>query len=128
MLDKLTYAGNLANLAPVAERSPRTRSSEGDIADADAARRAGARARRGRELRGRDPRRPVDRRAARTSCVTNVLGTQTPAPGRTRQPACPTFVQVSTDEVYGIDRRRAPGPRISPLLPNSPYSAAKAGG
>ena len=36
-------------------------------------------------------------------------------------------MHVSTDEVYGSHRRRGPGPRTTPLEPNSPYSASKAG-
>ena len=43
VLDKLTYAGNLANLAPVAG-DPRYRFVQGDICDAGAARRGAARA------------------------------------------------------------------------------------
>ena len=39
VLDKLTYAGNLANLAPVAD-DPRLRFVEGDIRDRGAGRRA----------------------------------------------------------------------------------------
>ena len=45
VLDKLTYAGNLANLAPVAD-NPRYRFVQGDICDAADARRGAARPRR----------------------------------------------------------------------------------
>ena len=66
VLDKLTYAGNLANLAPVADDA-RLRFVEGDILDRElvddlvgAGRRRGA-------LRRREPRRPLDPAGRTTS-------------------------------------------------------------
>ena len=59
VLDKLTYAGNPANLEGTGVELV-----VGDIADADAVATAAARLRRDRELRGRDARRPLDPRAA----------------------------------------------------------------
>jgi dTDP-glucose 4,6-dehydratase len=39
------------------------------------------------------------------------------------------FIHISTDEVYGdLERDEAPFTELSPYLPNSPYSATKAGG
>lgn len=39
------------------------------------------------------------------------------------------FVQISTDEVYGsLSREEPPFVELSPILPNSPYAAGKAGG
>ena len=74
-LDALTYAGNPANLADVAD-DPRYRFVHGDIADADAVAEAGRGLRRDRQLRGRDARRPLDPRGRRRSSRPNVLGTQ----------------------------------------------------
>ena len=50
VLDKLTYAGNLANLDPVAG-NPRLRFVQGDICDATLLAVAAPRARRGAQLR-----------------------------------------------------------------------------
>ncbi|MEU3693825.1 dTDP-glucose 4,6-dehydratase [Streptomyces narbonensis] len=123
VLDSLTYAGNLANLAPV-EADPRLRFVHGDIRDADLL---------ARELRGVDAvvhfaaESHVDRSIAGASVFTgtNVQGTQTllqcaldAGVGR--------VVHVSTDEVYGsIDS--GSWTESSPLEPNSPYAASKAG-
>ena len=56
VLDKLTYAGNLENLAPVAD-NPRSRFKKGDICDAPLVDRLmnGSQARRDRPFRGRIP-------------------------------------------------------------------------
>ncbi|MEU8267310.1 dTDP-glucose 4,6-dehydratase [Sphaerisporangium sp. NPDC049002] len=123
VLDKLTYAGNEANLQPVAGHR-RYVFSKGDIADARLLREV---------VPGHDAivnfaaETHVDRSitGAADFVVTNVQGTQ-----RLLQAALeagvPTVVHVSTDEVYGSV---AVGSRSesAPLLPNSPYSAAKAG-
>ncbi|MEV8633542.1 dTDP-glucose 4,6-dehydratase [Streptosporangium sp. NPDC051023] len=123
VLDKLTYAGNLANLVPVVQ-NPRLRFVRGDIADArllaevapghDAIVNFAAETHVDRSITG-----PGD------FVPTNVQGTQ-----RLLQAALDaevrTVVQVSTDEVYGsIDA--GSWTEAEPLLPNSPYSAAKAG-
>jgi dTDP-glucose 4,6-dehydratase len=121
--DKLTYAGNLDNLRPVAD-SPRYRFVEGDIVDADLL---------AEVLPGHDAvvnfaaESHVDRSilGAADFVVTNVLGAQT------LFQACLAaeigrVVQVSTDEVYGsIPEGSWTEEHI--LEPNSPYSAAKAG-
>ncbi|MFF8838680.1 dTDP-glucose 4,6-dehydratase [Streptomyces sp. NPDC015130] len=123
VLDSLTYAGNLANLAPV-DADPRLRFVHGDIRDAGLL---------ARELRGVDAvvhfaaESHVDRSIAGASVFTetNVQGTQTllqcavdAGVGR--------VVHVSTDEVYGsIDS--GSWTESSPLEPNSPYAASKAG-
>ena len=122
VLDKLTYAGNLANLEPVAGGFTFVR---GDICDARAAARPAARPRRGDQLRRRDARRPVHRGAAEF-VTSNVTGVQV------LLDAClaagvPRVVHVSTDEVYGSIATGS-WTESSPLDPNSPYSAAKAGG
>ena len=62
--------------------------------------------------------------AARDFVETNILGTQTLLSYALKNEVS-TFVQVSTDEVYGtIDE--GSWSEESPLLPNSPYSASKA--
>jgi dTDP-glucose 4,6-dehydratase len=124
VFDKLTYAGNLANLAPVAD-SPRYRFVRGDIcsaADLDAA------------LPGVDvvvnfaAESHVDRSISGASqfVVTNVLGAQQVFEACLRH-SVGRVVHVSTDEVYGsIESGSWTEEHL--LEPNSPYSAAKAGG
>ncbi len=122
VLDKLTYAGNLANLATVAD-SDRYRFVLGDICDpelaadlvgkADAVVHFAAESHVDRSIMG-----------GADFVLTNVLGTQT-----LLQAALSTklvkFVHVSTDEVYGsIDE--GSWNEQCPLEPNSPYSASKA--
>jgi dTDP-glucose 4,6-dehydratase len=123
VFDKLTYAGNLANLAPVAD-SPRYRFVRGDIcaaADLDAA------------LPGHDvvvnfaAESHVDRSITGASefVLTNVLGAQQVFEAALRH-GVRRVVHVSTDEVYGsIDEGSWTEDHL--LEPNSPYSAAKAG-
>ena len=124
VLDKLTYAGNLANLGPVSG-SPRLEFVHGDICDAALLETV---------VPGHDlvvsfaAETHVDRSIAGAAAfvATNVAGTQL------LMQACleagtPRVVQVSTDEVYGsvADGSWA---EDAPLSPNSPYAAAKAGG
>ncbi|HVK23260.1 MAG TPA: dTDP-glucose 4,6-dehydratase [Actinokineospora sp.] len=122
VLDKLTYAGNRDNLAPVAD-SPRLRFVEGDICDADAVVSA---------MSGVDlvvhfaAESHVDRSIAGSSefVRTNVLGTQTLLQAAL-EAQVGKFVHVSTDEVYGSIEDGS-WPETHPLEPNSPYSASKA--
>jgi len=122
VLDKLTYAGNMANLTPVAD-SENFRFVHGDICDGDLL---------AELMPGHDAvvhfaaESHVDRSITGASefVVTNVLGTQ-----KLLQAALDnnvgTFVHVSTDEVYGsIDE--GSWPEDFPLQPNSPYAASKA--
>lgn len=122
VLDKLTYAGNIENLAPVAD-SPRYRFVEGDICDAalladlmpghDAVVHFAAESHVDRSITG-----------AADFVVTNVEGTQQLLQAALNADV-DRFVHVSTDEVYGsIDE--GSWPEDHPLLPNSPYSASKA--
>ncbi|EWC60826.1 dTDP-glucose 4,6-dehydratase [Actinokineospora spheciospongiae] len=122
VLDKLTYAGNRANLDPVAD-SERLRFVEGDICDAELVRRT---------MAGVDlvvhfaAESHVDRSilGAADFVLTNVLGTQTLLQAAVDAEVS-KFVHVSTDEVYGsIDE--GSWPETHPLEPNSPYSASKA--
>ena len=121
--DKLTYAGNLANLQAVAHH-PNYKFLKGDICDAVAVENA---------MRGCDAvvhfaaESHVDRSIYEPAPViqTNVTGTFTLL-DIARRLGVPRFVHVSTDEVYGD---MAPGEHASedsPLRPSSPYSASKA--
>jgi dTDP-glucose 4,6-dehydratase len=123
VLDKLTYAGNLANLAPVQD-SPQLRFVEGDILDpvlvaelmtgTDAVVHFAAESHVDRSILG-----------AADFVMTNVVGTQTLLDAALRA-GVGRFVHVSTDEVYGsIDE--GSWTEEQPLEPNSPYSASKAG-
>jgi len=123
VLDKLSYAGNRANLASV-EDDDRLRFVHGDILDvrltdellaaADAVVHFAAETH-------------VDRSILHAAdfVETNVVGTQTLLDAALRH-GVERFVHVSTDEVYGSiaegswDEER-------PLEPNSPYAASKAG-
>ena len=123
VLDALTYAGNPANLAPVADDS-RMRFVRGDILDAE--RVAGL-------MTGHDAvvhlaaESHVDRSIADGGgfASTNVLGTQVLLEAAVRT-GLGTFVHVSTDEVYGSIPVGS-WTEEQPLAPNSPYSAAKSG-
>ncbi|GAA4604489.1 dTDP-glucose 4,6-dehydratase [Actinoallomurus liliacearum] len=123
VLDKLTYAGRLENLSAVAGH-PDLTFVRGDIADGDLLRRL---------VPGHDfivnfaAETHVDRSigAAADFVGTNVLGTQRLLEAAVKS-GIQTFVQISTDEVYGsIDE--GSWVETDPLLPNSPYSASKAG-
>jgi dTDP-glucose 4,6-dehydratase len=123
VLDKLTYAGNLANLDPVSG-SERLRFVEGDIlevelvdslmAEADQVVHFAAESHVDRSIFG-----------AAEFVVTNVVGTQTLLHSALRH-GVERFVHVSTDEVYGSIESGS-WPEEHPLEPNSPYSASKAG-
>jgi dTDP-glucose 4,6-dehydratase len=124
VLDKLTYAGNLENLADVKD-NPRYRFVKGDICDAKL----------------------VDGLASEADCILNFAAEshvdrsllepgafiQTDVYGTwvlleaAKKHQHERFLQVSTDEVYGhvVDGRSK---ETDPLAPRSPYSASKAGG
>ncbi|CAM3819876.1 dTDP-glucose 4,6-dehydratase [Nocardiopsis rhodophaea] len=122
VLDKLTYAGNRENLAPVADR-PRLTFVQGDIAD---------RALVTDLMAGTDlvlhfaAESHVDRSIEGSGefVTTNVLGTHTLLQAALDS-GVGTFVHVSTDEVYGSISEGS-WPETCPLEPNSPYSASKA--
>jgi dTDP-glucose 4,6-dehydratase len=124
VLDKLTYAGNPANLDPV-RTHPGFRFVQGDICDAELVR--GLLAEHD-EVVHFAAESHVDRsiQGAAEFVRTNVLGTQTLLDAAL-QTGLRTFVHISTDEVYGsIDE--GSWPETDPLAPNSPYSASKAAG
>ena len=123
-LDKLTYAGNPANLADV-EHDPRYTFVHGDIVDPKLV---------------RDVAHGVDAivNFAAPSHVdrsildpdeflrTNVLGVHVLLEA-VRELHIPRLLHISTDEVYGSIAEGA-ATETSPLRPSNPYSAAKAGG
>ena len=121
VLDKLTYAGTLSNLSEVPADSYEF--VEGDICDAELV---------GKLVSENDlvvnfaAESHVDRsiNGAKDFVVTNVLGTQTLLDA-VRKSDVKTYLQVSTDEVYGSIKNGS-WPETDPLLPNSPYAASKA--
>ncbi len=122
VLDKLTYAGVLANLDPIAN-DERYSFVEGDICDADLL---------AQVVPGHDAivhfaaESHVDRSISEPSAfvLTNVLGTQKLLQAAV-ECGVERFLHVSTDEVYGsIDE--GSWTEESPLEPNSPYAASKA--
>jgi len=122
--DKLTYAGNLANLEEVAE-DPKYTFVKGDICDAVSVEKA---------MRGCDAvvhfaaESHVDRSIYEPAPVidTNVKGTFTLLEAA-RALRIGRFLQISTDEVYGDLPPDVFADESSSLLPSSPYSASKAG-
>ncbi|MGE5481397.1 MAG: dTDP-glucose 4,6-dehydratase, partial [Bacteroidota bacterium] len=134
-LDALTYAGNLENLADC-EKDERYRFVRADIADAQAVERAfdWARAELGGPVEAVvhfAAESHVDRSIADAGAFvrTNVLGTQVML-DTARRHGVKRFIHVSTDEVYGslpLDDLDARFEESTPLAPNSPYAASKAG-
>ena len=121
--DKLTYAGNLANLESVA-RNPHYSFSRGDICDASAVEAA---------MRGCDAvvhfaaESHVDRSIYEPAPVieTNVTGTFILLQVA-RKLGVQRFVHISTDEVYGDILPGVFSDEGFALCPSSPYSASKA--
>ncbi|MFF7199457.1 dTDP-glucose 4,6-dehydratase [Streptomyces sp. NPDC008141] len=122
VLDKLTYAGSLTNLA-VVRTDPRFSFVRGDICDAELV---------GQLMADHDEvvnfaaESHVDRSIVSGSHFvrTNTLGTQVLLEAAVRHRVT-TFVQVSTDEVYGSITHGS-WDEAEPLAPTSPYAASKA--
>ncbi len=123
--DGLTYAGNLANLKDV-ESQLRYKFVKGDIADREQVRAAmqmgitdvihfAAESHVDRSIQDSGP-----------FLRTNVIGTQILLDAA-REFNVKKYVQVSTDEVYGSLGDTGSFTEETPLHPNSPYSASKAG-
>lgn len=131
-LDKLTYAGNLDNLRDVQEH-PNYRFYRSDIVDPRDVDGAFLQC---REAFGGEvdavvhfaAESHVDRSIEDPSAFlrTNVIGTQVMLDAA-RRAQVKRFVHVSTDEVYGSLGPEGSFTEDMPLLPNSPYSASKAG-
>lgn len=128
--DKLTYAGNLENHRAV-ENDPRYTFVQGDITDLDKLNEViqtqaithvinfAAETHVDRSIHG----------GAKEFVLTNTLGVQMILDA-VRQNNIEKFVNVSTDEVYGalgLDEDRL-FTESTPIWPNMPYAAAKAGG
>jgi len=128
-LDKLTYAGNLANLQDLLDRTDRLVFVRGDICDAT----------RVADLFDEHSIREVVNFAAETHVDRSILGSgpfvQTNIVGTqvlldvARAKGIDKFLQIGTDEVYGSlpeDKPEIKFTEETPLAPNSPYSASKA--
>jgi dTDP-glucose 4,6-dehydratase len=124
VLDKLTYAGNLENLAPVAA-DPRYSFVKGDICDPQVVRGA---------MAGCD----VALNFAAETHVDRSIGdpgdfVRTDVYGAyvlleaAKDLGLKRFIQISTDEVYG-ERMDSPADEDAALMPRNPYAASKAGG
>jgi dTDP-glucose 4,6-dehydratase len=123
-LDQLTYAGNLANLADLADHA-RYHFVRGDITDREAVGQVmgsgvnvvvnfAAESHVDRSIHDSGP-----------FVRTNLLGTQTLLDAA-RKAKVSRFLQVSTDEVYGSLGPKGAFTEETPLAPNSPYAASKA--
>ncbi|HBB03201.1 MAG: dTDP-glucose 4,6-dehydratase, dTDP-glucose 4,6-dehydratase [Candidatus Peregrinibacteria bacterium GW2011_GWF2_38_29] len=124
-LDKLTYAGNLDNLRDI-EKNPNYTFIKGDITDEalvdklfqdhkfDTVINYAAETHVDRSITG-----------PRDFVITDVVGTCTLLEA-TKKHNVKKYVQISTDEVYGSINNGSFN-EISPFMPNSPYSASKAG-
>jgi dTDP-glucose 4,6-dehydratase len=123
VLDKLTYAGSLANLADH-EANDRFRFVRGDVADPVVVEPLVADVDRVLHAAGETH---VDRSIAGPAefVVTNVVGTQVMLDA-CRDHDRPMLV-VSTDEVYGQNDPDGLFDEAAPIRPRSPYAASKAG-
>jgi dTDP-glucose 4,6-dehydratase len=126
VLDKLTYAGNLDNLAPVAHQAG-YRFVQGDICDASVVNELTATMRPDAIVHFAAESH-VDRSILSPAPVfeTNLRGTFTLVEA-VRTHRIPRYVHVSTDEVYGSIEEPGEADETWPLRPSSPYSATKAG-
>jgi len=123
-VDKLTYAGNLENLADI-ENDSRYRFERGDICDrkfidgvlasapVDAVVNFAAESHVDRSILDSGP-----------FIQTNIVGTQVLLDA-SRKANIGRYLQVSTDEVYGTLGEDGYFTEDTPLAPNSPYSASK---
>ena len=124
-LDKLTYAGNLANLSDI-ESDPRYKFVKGDIADpkivgslipeVDAVVNYAAETHVDRSIQ--DP---------QEFATTDVMGSLTILNAIREHGNKVRLIQISTDEVFGSIAQGS-FTESSPFEPNSPYAASKAGG
>jgi dTDP-glucose 4,6-dehydratase len=125
-VDSLTYAGNLENLKSI-ENHPNYTFSKTDITDAkaiDALFQQGVDVVVNFAAESHVDRSILD---PEVFVKTNVLGTQVLLDAAKKY-GVTKYVQVSTDEVYGTLGETGLFTEETPLTPNSPYSASKAGG
>jgi len=124
VLDKITYAGNLENLAGL-ETNPNFQFHKGDICDPEP---LGALLKSGVEaVINFAAESHVDRSILDASefARTNIAGTLNLLQAA-RRAGVNRFVQISTDEVYGSLGPAGAFSETTPLAPNSPYAASKA--
>jgi len=123
VLDLLTYAGDEENLSPIAT-DKRYKFVKGDIRDLELAKKLMSQSDYVVHFAAESH---VDRSIEGGSefVSTNVMGTQVLLDAA-RNSNIKRFLHVSTDEVYGSISEGS-WPEDHPLLPNSPYSASKAG-
>lgn len=123
-LDKLTYAGNLENLRDI-EDNPNYRFVKGDIADPVVVDQLAAEV---DYIVNFAAESHVDRSIEDPSIFikTNVMGTQVLLDAAKKH-GIEKYLQISTDEVYGSLGPTGYFTEETPLAPNSPYSASKAG-
>jgi dTDP-glucose 4,6-dehydratase len=123
-VDKLTYAGNLANLADMAGE-PRYGFHRADICDAAEVARIFAEEKPGAVVNFAAETH-VDRSIDDPALFlrTNILGTQVLLDAA-RKAKVARYLQISTDEVYGSLGATGKFSEESPLKPNSPYAASK---
>ena len=129
VLDKLTYAGNEANLAAVRddpEMAGRLTFVRGDIADPDT---VGPLVAAADAVVNFAAETHVDRSILEPEAFlsTGVIGVHVLVEACRAAESRPRFLQVSTDEVYG-DVATGHAAEDAPIAPRSPYAAAKAAG
>jgi dTDP-glucose 4,6-dehydratase len=124
-LDKLTYAGNLENLAGLL-KSPNHKFVKGDICDVALIEKI-IEQNRIDTIINLAAESHVDRsiNEPKVFIETNVTGTLTLLEAA-RDRKLERFIQISTDEVYGALGPQGKFAEQTPLAPNSPYSASKA--
>ena len=125
-VDALTYCGNLENLTSV-EKNPRYRFMKADIADSEAMERIFQETSFNAVINFAAETH-VDRSITGPAVFlrTNVMGTQVLLEMALKYQV-KRFIQISTDEVYGSLPETGFFTEETPLAPNSPYSASKAG-
>jgi len=125
--DKLTYAGNLDNLKEV-ENNPRYSFVKGDICDSAAVEKVVSQLGSSGAIVNFAAETHVDRSilSAGSFVQTDVYGTYALLEA-VKKFKISRYLHISTDEVYGSIEAGS-FTEESPLLPNSPYAASKAGG
>lgn len=126
VLDSLTYAGIMENLSEIAEHPNFMGVVETDVCNMEAVKLA------------MEPCDSVIHAAAESHVdrsikdplpaqLTNYMGTATVLTAALEHDGITSFVNVSTDEVYGVPEPGQSFVESDPLNPRNPYSAAKAG-
>lgn len=124
-LDALTYCGNLENLTDIEDKDNYT-FVKGDIRDKNI---VDGLVEKSDYVINFAAESHVDRSIADPEIFikSNVLGTQVLL-NASKQYGVEKYIQISTDEVYGTLKSTGYFTETTPLQPNSPYSASKAGG